>query len=108
VSIIQAPSCSASAQTWRDSDAGLGPFDVTQGIAIPEFDGRIIAPTFAFYEVVDDGDELGSEVHAYRSVPDRVARVAGIAARYARLRRSPPAQRNVANVLSAYPTKRTP
>lgn len=107
VPILQAPSCSNSSEQWRDSDAGLGPFDVTQGIAIPEFDGRVIAPTFAFYEVVDDGAELGSEVRAYRSVPDRVARVAGIAARFARLRRKQPAQRKVAVVLSAYPTKRS-
>ena len=43
------------------------------GIAVPEFDGRIIAPVSAFNEVVDDGDELGLAVRAYRTVPDRVA-----------------------------------
>ena len=59
---------------------GLGPYDATAGIAIPEFDGRVIAPVFAFNEVVDDGDELGNVVRAYRTVPDRVARVAGLAA----------------------------
>ncbi|HEX6245643.1 MAG TPA: cobaltochelatase subunit CobN, partial [Polyangiales bacterium] len=107
VPIIQAPSCSQSSEQWMDSDAGLGPFDVTQGIAIPEFDGRIIAPPFAFYEVVDDGDALGSEIKAYRTVADRVARVAGIAVRHARLRRRTPDQRKVAIVLSAYPTKRS-
>ncbi len=107
VPIIQAPSCSSTSEQWMDSDAGLGPFDVTQGIAIPEFDGRIIAPAFAFYEVVDDGDFLGSAVRAYRTVPDRVARVAGIAVRYARLRVQPPAARKVVIVLSAYPTKRS-
>ncbi|HEY4331233.1 MAG TPA: cobaltochelatase subunit CobN, partial [Ilumatobacteraceae bacterium] len=107
VPIIQAPSCSATSQQWMDADAGLGPFDVTQGVAIPEFDGRIIAPPFAFYEVVDDGDDLGSPVRAYRTVPDRVARVAGIAARYARLRHRPARERRVVIVLSAYPTKRS-
>jgi cobaltochelatase CobN len=107
VPIIQAPSCSTSAAQWRDADVGLGPFDVTQGVAIPEFDGRIIAPPFAFSEVVDDGDELGSEVRAYRTVGDRAARVAGIANRFARLRRRPAAERRVVIVLSAYPTKRS-
>ena len=33
-----------------------------------------------------------SSVQAYRTVPDRVARVAGLAVRYARLRRTPPAR----------------
>lgn len=107
VPIIQAPSCTTSSSIWAASDGGLGPFDVTQGVAIPEFDGRIIAPAFAFAEVVDDGEEMGSEVKAYRTIPDRVARVAGIAMRHARLRARPPAERKVVIVLSAYPTKRS-
>ncbi|MCX7619295.1 MAG: cobaltochelatase subunit CobN [Acidimicrobiales bacterium] len=107
IPIIQAPSSGQSSQEWLDSPAGLGPYDATSGIAIPEFDGRIIGPTFAFNELVDDGDDLGNEVHAYRTVGDRVARVAGLALRYARLRRTPPAERKIALVLSAYPTKRS-
>ncbi|MGN6694411.1 MAG: cobaltochelatase subunit CobN [Aquihabitans sp.] len=107
VPIIQAPSCTTSSANWAASDGGLGPFDVTQGVAIPEFDGRIIAPAFAFAEVVDDGDEMGTEVKAYRTIPDRVARVAGIALRHARLRARPAAERKVVIVLSAYPTKRS-
>lgn len=107
VPIIQAPSCTTSSADWAASDGGLGPFDVTQGVAIPEFDGRIIAPAFAFAEVVDDGDATGSEVKAYRTLPDRVARVAGIAVRHARLRARSVAERRVVIVLSAYPTKRS-
>ena len=57
--------------------------------------------------MVDDGDELGNVVRAYRTVPDRVARLAGLALRFARLRRTPAAERRVAIVLSAYPTKRS-
>ncbi|MHB1535582.1 MAG: cobaltochelatase subunit CobN, partial [Acidimicrobiales bacterium] len=59
VPIIQSPSAGNSRTDWEGSDAGLGPYDATAGIAVPEFDGRIIAPTSAFNEVVDDGDELG-------------------------------------------------
>ncbi|MHB1599868.1 MAG: cobaltochelatase subunit CobN, partial [Acidimicrobiales bacterium] len=64
-----------------------------------------ISVPFSFKEVVDDGDELGTPVTAYRTVPDRVARVAGIAARLARLSRVPARERRIALVLSAYPTK---
>ena len=42
---------------WHDDDAGLSPVDVGMGVAIPEFDGRIIGPTFAFKEIVDDDGE---------------------------------------------------
>jgi cobaltochelatase CobN len=107
VPIIQAPSSGQSSLDWLDNPAGLAPYDATAGVAIPELDGRIIGPVFAFNEVVDDGDDLGSAVRAYRTVPDRVARLAGLALRYARLRRIPPAERRVAVVLSAYPTKRS-
>ena len=107
IPIIQSPSAGSSRAEWEASDAGLGPYDATAGIAIPEFDGRIIGPVTTFNEVVDDGDELGLAVRAYRTVPDRVARLAGLALRYARLRRRRPADRRIAVILSAFPTKRS-
>ena len=107
IPVVQAPSAGRSSDEWAASDAGLGPFDVASGVAIPELDGRIIAPAFAFSEVVDDGDQLGTSVQAYRSVPDRAARVAGLALRLAGLGATPPSDRRVAIVLSAYPTKRS-
>src|SRR5207248_2422793 len=48
---------------------------------------------------------LGAPVVAYRTVPDRVARAAGVAVRLARLGRVPNVEKRVAIVLSAYPTK---
>jgi cobaltochelatase CobN len=107
VSVIQAPTCSSSSADWADADAGLSPIDVAMGVAGCELDGRIIAPPFAFKELVDDGDDLGSAGYAYRTVPDRTARVAGIARRAARLHRLPAADKKIAIVLSAYPTKRS-
>ncbi|HEX3542379.1 MAG TPA: cobaltochelatase subunit CobN, partial [Acidimicrobiales bacterium] len=80
---------------------------VAMSVAIPEFDGRVISVPFSFKEIVDDGSTLGTPVSAYRVVPDRVARVAGIAVRLARLRHLPVSERRVAIVLSAYPTSRS-
>jgi cobaltochelatase CobN len=107
IPVIQAPSAGRSRAEWAQSDVGIGPYDVTSGVAIPELDGRIIAPVFAFNEVVDDGDEFGTRVRAYRTVPDRTRRVAGLALRHAQLGARPAAQRRVAIVLSAYPTRRS-
>ncbi len=107
VPVIQAPACNRSRDDWADDEAGLTPLDVAMGVAIPEFDGRIIGPAFAFKEEVDDGGELGTPVIASRTDPERAARVAGLAVRHARLRRIPPADKRVAVVMSAYPTKRS-
>ncbi len=107
VPVVQAVTATASHAAWAAADGGLGPLDVAMAVAIPELDGRIVSVPLSFKEVVDDGDDLGTPVTAYRTVPDRVARVAGIAARLARLRRVPPSRRRVAVVLSAYPTRRS-
>ena len=107
VPVVQAVASTRPAAEWAASDAGLTPMDAAMSVAIPEFDGRVITVPFSFKEIVDDGDELGEPVVAYRTVPDRVARVAGVAVRLARLRRVPNAEKRVAIVLSAYPTKRS-
>jgi cobaltochelatase CobN len=106
VPVIQAPAVSRSRAEWIDDDAGLSPLDVATGVAIPEFDGRIIGPSFAFKEVVDDGDVNGHEIVATRADPERTRRLAALAVRTARLRHIPTRDRRVALVLSAYPTKR--
>ncbi|MCU1500449.1 MAG: cobaltochelatase [Acidimicrobiales bacterium] len=106
VPVVQTQASTGSVETWADGD-GLSPLDVALGVAIPELDGRIIAGPLSFTEVVDDGGDLGVAVAAHRAVPDRVERLAGQAVRLARLRHTPPAEKKVALVLSAYPTERS-
>ena len=105
VPVVQAMCATVSQHEWAASARGLSPVDVAMAVAIPEFDGRVIAVPFSFKEEVDD--ELGVPVTAYRTVPDRVRRVAELVTRLARLRTTPPARRRIAVVLSAYPTKRS-
>jgi cobaltochelatase CobN len=107
VPIVQATAATCPRADWEANPGGLFPIDVAMSVAIPEFDGRIIAVPFSFKETVDDGDTLGTPVTAYRSVADRVARVAGVAVRLGGLGHIPVADRRVAIVLSAYPTKRS-
>jgi cobaltochelatase CobN len=107
VPVLQAVAATRPRQEWEASAAGLGPLDVAMSVAIPEFDGRVVGPPFSFKEVVDDGDELGAPVVAYRTAADRCERVAGLAVRLAALRRRANCDKRVALVLSAYPTKRS-
>ena len=85
--------------SWAASDEGMTPLDVATQVAVPEFDGRIITVPFSFKETDADG------LPHYAPDHERCRRVAQIAVNHARLRHIPPAQRKIAIVLSAYPTK---
>ncbi|NYE36677.1 cobaltochelatase CobN [Nocardioides cavernae] len=99
IPIIQGLCLTSSRAEWEASDDGVSPLDSATQIAIPEFDGRIITAPFSFKEVDADG------LPHYVADPERCARVAGIAVRHARLRHIPNAEKKLALVLSAYPTK---
>ena len=99
VPILQGLCLTSSRATWSDNDDGLSPLDVATQVAVPEFDGRIITVPFSFKEIDDEG------LITYTADPERCARVAGLAVRHARLRHVPVADKRVALVFSAYPTK---
>jgi cobaltochelatase CobN len=99
IPIIQGLCLTSSRAEWEASDDGVSPLDSATQIAIPEFDGRIITAPFSFKEVDADG------LPHYVADPERCARVAGIAVKHARLRKVPNAEKKLALVLSAYPTK---
>jgi cobaltochelatase CobN len=99
IPVLQGLCLTSSRAEWEASDDGVTPLDSASQIAIPEFDGRIITAPFSFKELDDQG------LPRYVADPERCARVAGIAVRHARLRRLPNAEKRVALVLSAYPTK---
>ncbi|GHJ60011.1 cobaltochelatase CobN [Nocardioides sp. OK12] len=99
IPVLQGLCLTSSRAEWEASDDGVTPLDSATQIAIPEFDGRIITAPFSFKEVDADG------LPRYVADAERCARVARIAVNHARLRRTPPAERKVALMLSAYPTK---
>ena len=99
IPVLQALCLTSSRAEWEASDEGVTPLDSASQIAIPEFDGRIITAPFSFKEIDEDG------LPRYVADEERCARVAGIAVNHARLRRIPNAEKRVALMLSAYPTK---
>ncbi|MDQ8705306.1 cobaltochelatase subunit CobN [Streptomyces sp. LHD-70] len=99
VPILQALCLTGSRAAWEENDEGVSPLDAASQIAVPEFDGRLITVPFSFKEIDADG------LPAYVPDAERAARVAGIAVRHARLRHIPAAEKRLALVLSAYPTK---
>ncbi len=99
IPILQGLCLTSPRAQWCANDDGLSPLDVATQVAVPEFDGRIITVPFSFKEIDDDG------LIAYVADPERCDRVAGLALRHARLRGVDPADKRVALVFSAYPTK---
>ncbi|MCD2185917.1 cobaltochelatase subunit CobN [Actinomycetospora soli] len=99
VPILQALCLTRSRDEWLSDDDGVSPLDAANQVAVPEFDGRIITVPFSFKETDADG------LPVYVADPERAARVAGLAVSHGRLRHLTNADKKVALVLSAYPTK---
>ncbi|GAA1020520.1 cobaltochelatase CobN [Acrocarpospora pleiomorpha] len=99
IPIIQGLCLTGDRASWEAGDDGLSPLDAATQVAIPEFDGRLITVPFSFKEIDADG------LTVYVADTERAARVAGIAVRHGLLRHVPAADRRIAIMLSAYPTK---
>ncbi|ADV65873.1 cobaltochelatase subunit CobN [Deinococcus maricopensis] len=93
VPVLQAITSGHARGPWETSARGLNPLDTAMNVALPEFDGRIITVPVSFKERDQDGA---------RFVPDleRCARVAGLAARFARLRHLRNDQKRIAFVFT--------
>jgi cobaltochelatase CobN len=105
VPVLQAACATGSRANWEASDSGLSPLDAATQVAIPEFDGRLLAGVISFKERDGVDSPIGAPVPRYVADRERCARVARLAVRHARLRTTPPAQRRVAMLLTAFPTK---
>jgi len=93
VPILQAIASGMSRGPWESSARGLNPLDTAMNVAIPEFDGRIITVPISF-------KEKKPEATGYEAVDDRIERVTGIAARFARLRHVPNPAKKIAFVFT--------
>src|ERR687892_2075189 len=105
VPVIQGICTTSTREAWVASDAGLSPLDTAWQVAIPEFDGRIIGVPFSFKERLGETAPVGTPLTLYKAHPERTARLAGLAARFANLGRIPNSEKRVAVLLSNYPTK---
>ena len=105
VPILQAIVTTEPQAMWEERDIGLSPLDTAMSVALPELDGRIITVPVSFKESVSQNGAGSGELRRYIPNVERTESVAALAARYAKLRGTPVAERKVAIVLSNYPTK---
>ena len=105
VPVLQAILCYAPGEAWRESIQGLPTMDVSISAAQPEFDGNLITVPFAFREE----RKIDPVTHAlqvtYEADEERTAKVVRLGLNWARLRRTPIAERRVAIVFHHYPPR---
>jgi cobaltochelatase CobN len=100
IPVIQAIPSGMTRGNWEVSRRGLNALDTAINVALPEFDGRIISVPISFKE---RGNAQSGDL--YVPHPERVVRVAGIAARIARLQTLGNPYKRVAFVLTNSSTK---
>jgi cobaltochelatase CobN len=83
IPVLQAMTSGMTLQQWTQSIRGMTPLDAAMNVVLPEFDGRIIGVPISFKA---HAAGLSQELVAYEPVPNRVARIAGLAARFAQLK----------------------
>ncbi len=103
--VFQVVFSGGSEAAWRAGTSGLSARDIAMNVALPEVDGRLITRAVSFKAEARRHEATESWVLSYRPVPDRVAFVAALAARWARLRRTPAGERRVAIVMANYPNR---
>jgi cobaltochelatase CobN len=97
VPVLQAITSGMTEAQWRLSKRGLNPLDAAMNVVLPEFDGRIITVPMSFKA---SANGLPDELIEYDPIADRITRIAGIAARFARLKRLKNADKRIAFVFT--------
>ncbi|MFP4307192.1 MAG: cobaltochelatase subunit CobN [Desulfococcaceae bacterium] len=105
VPVIQAMTSMAPYAQWRDSLQGLGGMEVSYSAAQPEFDGVLVTVPVASREEETVDPVTGALLAKYMPIPDRVEKMARLTVNWARLKRTPPAERRVAVVFHHYPPR---
>jgi cobaltochelatase CobN len=100
IPLVQAIPSGMSRGSWEVSRRGLNALETAINVALPEFDGRIISVPFSFKE---RGNAQSGDLYVPHQ--ERADRVAGIAARLARLQILTNPHKRVAFVLTNSTTK---
>ncbi|MBF0095103.1 MAG: cobaltochelatase subunit CobN, partial [Alphaproteobacteria bacterium] len=103
--VLQMIFAGSSEEAWRGGSNGLAARDIAMNVALPEVDGRIVARAVSFKGSALRDEATQTDIVVYRPVPDRIDFTAALAANWARLRRTPAADRRVVLVLANYPNR---
>ena len=102
--VLQVILSGGTREAWEASSQGLATRDLAMNVALPEVDGRVLSRAVAFKHAGAFDERVQATIVSHRADDERCEFVAGLAANWARLRRTDPSDRKVAMVLANYPT----
>jgi len=103
--VLQVVFSSSSREGWAESDQGLSIRDLAMHVVLTEIDGRILTRAVSFKEEGIFDEATQSTPVRFTPVPDRIRFTAELAAAWARLARTPAAEKKTALILANYPNK---
>ncbi|MGH6840917.1 MAG: cobaltochelatase subunit CobN, partial [Methylocella sp.] len=103
--VLQAIISSATEPQWRENPRGLGAADLAMNVVLPEMDGRLITSAIACKAEAGHRADIEFTPRFHAPLPSRVNFVTDLAAAWVSLRKTPPAARRIACVLSNYPSR---
>jgi cobaltochelatase CobN len=103
--VFQVVLAASSEAAWAEGLVGLSARDIAMNVALPEVDGRVLSRAISFKGEAYFDAATECPIATYRAVGDRVTFVADLAAKWAKLRVTPQADKKVALVLANYPNK---
>ncbi len=105
VPVLQVALSSSSKEAWQTSNRGLSPSDLAMNVVLPELDGRIFTRAISFKAEAQPDPSIEHAPVYHEPANDRVDFVAQLASSWTRLAKTPPHQRQIALMLSDYPTR---
>ncbi len=103
--VLQAIFSSSPRATWESSSQGLSARDLAMSVALPEVDGRVLTRAVSFKSKARFDERVEANLVSHEPDAGRMRFVAELAANWAKLRATDPADRRVALVMANYPNR---
>lgn len=103
--VMQIIFSAANEESWQEGERGLSARDIAMNVALPEVDGRLLTRAVSFKGEAYRDEATECPITAYRARGDRIAFVASLAAKWARLGAKANKEKRVALILANYPNK---
>jgi cobaltochelatase CobN len=105
VSVIKAITTCNTFEEWRDTMQGLSIMDVPANVAMPEFDGALIAVPIAAMDFSQTNPSTSARIIKFEPIPERIAKAVRLSINWGKLKRLPNSEKKVAIIFHNYPPR---